>query len=94
MITRKAILAAFELITNDKSVKTAVVFIHNKDTIFSRIERVRITRSHKNHQHFTVTFGRCNYAEREFLKKPLRDATGPIPKVMIKDWPKKKKKVS
>lgn len=66
MITRKAIAAAFEVITNDKLVKTVVIFVDTTQ-MFSRMERVRVTRIGKG-QSFAVQFGRLNYAEREYIK--------------------------
>jgi hypothetical protein len=70
VITRKGIVAAFELITNDRLVKTVTYFIDLKRA-FTRIERVRITRVSRGRtgQDFRVQLGRCNYAEREYLKR-------------------------
>ncbi|MFZ1074824.1 MAG: hypothetical protein WAN50_00390 [Minisyncoccia bacterium] len=88
MITRKAIAAAFEVITNDKTVKTVVMFCDLENT-FNRIQSVRVTRIRNNGQSFYVRFGRCNFAEREYLKKFGRLGK-PLPKCWI--IPVKKKK--
>lgn len=63
MITRKGILSAFEVITNDQTVKTVTVFV-GLERILSKIERVRITRVYRGKQEFRVMLGKCNYAER------------------------------
>ena len=88
MITRKSIVAAFEIIANDKTFRTVSVFI-GIDRIFREIERVRVTRVFKNKQEFRVMLGKCNYAEREFLKRASRQHK-PLPKIMVSEWPKRK----
>lgn len=89
MVTRKAILGAFEIIVNDKTVRSVSMFV-DLDRPFNQIERVRVTRVFRGKQEFRVMLGRCNYAEREYLKSPSRKGK-PLPKVMISGWPKKKK---
>ena len=83
MITRKAILAAFEVITNDNTIKTVTYFV-DTTAQFNRMERVRVTRISKGRtgQDFRVQFGRCNYAERKYVKKFARRGER-IPKLWI-----------
>ncbi len=89
MITRKAILAAFELIADDKSVRTVTVFC-DVTVLLSKIERVRITRIHRGKQDFRVQLGKPNYAERDFIRKQAR--VGKIKdKIMVSSkWPVRK----
>lgn len=88
MITRKGILSAFEVITNDQTVKTVTVFV-GLERILSKIERVRITRVYRGKQEFRVMLGKCNYAEREFLKTASKHGKS-LPKFMISLWTRKK----
>ncbi len=92
MITRRAILSAFEVITNDKEVRSVTIFV-GLEKPFCQIERVRATRVFKGKQEFRVMFGRCNYTEREFLKNASKKSKK-LPKVMISGWPKRKKVAS
>lgn len=81
MVTRKAILAAFELIVNDKDVKTVTYYVDPK-LLFNRIERVRITRVRKGEQDFRVQMGKCNYAELKRVKTASHNGE-PLPKTWI-----------
>lgn len=91
MITRKAINAAFEIITNDKAVKTVTMFCPNRPHVSTfKMERVRVTRIGKSKQSFAVTFGRINYAERQFVQKHISKNVV-TPSYWIKGFAKKKK---
>lgn len=66
----------FEVILRDKQVKTVTLFCSPLSNI---TQRIRMTRRKKSDHEITVTFGKPNYAEREFIrickksnKKPTR----------------------
>lgn len=89
MITRKAILSAFEIITAYPTAKIVTVFV-GLERIFLNIERVRISRVCKGKDQFRVMLGKCNRAELKFLKSASGDGK-PLPKHMIIVYRKNKK---
>jgi hypothetical protein len=92
MVTRKAIVAAFEAIVNDPKTKTAVVFCPDRPAVPTfKMNRVRVTRvgNDKSGQHFRVALGRINYAERQFIARHI-SKTHKTPKVWIVPTPKRK----
>ena len=96
MVTRKAITGAFELIINEKNVKTVTLFVNAP--LIRNISRVRITRVHKGQQDFRVQLGLPNFAEKRILMRRLRESAPTrnpqgYDKVILTEFPKRKKAV-
>jgi hypothetical protein len=72
MITRKAITTAFEVITEDRNVKTITVFCPNRPSVsVFRMQRVRVTRVAKHDNSYRVELGRLNYAELKYVESQI-----------------------
>lgn len=83
---------AIEMLLRDPTKRTVTVFIPPKTTCR---DRVRVTWVHKprakaKEQTFVVTFGRPNYAEREWLALCKKAKCNPR-RIWFKFWPKKKR---
>lgn len=88
MVTRKAIVTAFETIVLDKEMKSITVFCGAKNIPLLKTERVRVTRLKRSPKDFRVTLGRMNYVERAYAQREA--AAKRTPKVMM-TWTAKKK---
>lgn len=84
MITRKAIIAAFETITGDKSVKSVTIFCPDRPRVSTfKMQRVRVTREAKNPTGYRVQLGRMNYAERRYVEQQI-SKTHQTPRVWVR----------
>jgi hypothetical protein len=91
MVTRKAIVNAFEIITNT-DIKSVTVFCSAKNIPLSKTCRVRVTRDKKSPDSYRVTLGRMNYAERQYVMDGGFKAPNKLPKLLIAWKPGKKPK--
>jgi hypothetical protein len=85
MITRKALIAAFETIMSDSTIKTVTVFCPNRPAVPTfRMQRVRVTAEYngKRNGGYRVTVGRMNYAERKYVERQI-SKTRRTPKIWI-----------
>lgn len=83
MITRKAIVGAFEVMQEYAEAKTVVVFCPNRPNVsVFKMQRVRITRYGRTKTDFRVQLGRVNYAERQYIARQI-SKTHRTPKVWI-----------
>lgn len=92
MVTRKAIVNAFEIIILNEDIKSVTTFCSSKKTPLSRTCRVRVTRDKKSPDSYRVTLGRMNYAEREYVKRGGFKLPNKLPKLWIVWKPGKKPK--
>ena len=86
MITRKALVAAFETIMSDNTIKTVTVFCPNRPTVsVLKMQRVRVTAEYngKHNGGYRVTVGRTNYAERQYVQRQIAK-THRTPRIWIK----------
>jgi len=84
----KAFTDGMEAILRIKNVKSVTVFVPAKnDTKF----RVRLTRTKKSCNEIFITYGKPNYAEREFLKQCKRAKCHPK-RMWLKYFPEKKRR--
>lgn len=84
--SRQDFVTGLECILTDQEVYSVTVFCGNLSDVK---QRIRMTRRGKDE--LIITMGRPNYAEREFLKLCKKAKTRPR-KVMLKFYPKRKKK--
>jgi len=78
------VLVALGYLADDPGKKTVVCFLSDQK------RRVRVTRIRRGEDHFIVTIGRYNYAEREFVKSCKRAHTLPKP-LWFRPFPQKRK---
>ena len=85
----KYIINVVDILINDNSLRRAVKYVSPKEII--RGTRGKFFKSSDNIE-ITLTIGRPNYIEREFIalcqkaKEPF-----PVKKIQLQNWPKKKK---
>lgn len=85
MITRKAILAAFELIANDPGVVEVLYFVFRDGQPVETVCRVRVMRDLEFPDLYTVALGLCTKGEREwFAEKTAED--GVSPRFYLRTW--------
>lgn len=79
MVTRKAIISAFEMIVNDPKVRYVMYFCFKDGQAVDTVTAVRILRSDKEHPtKYGVHLGLLGKAEVEwFAKKTTKDGLSP-----------------
>jgi hypothetical protein len=85
MVTRKAIVAAFETIFGDATIKTVTVFCPSRPNVPTfKMQRVRVTAEYngKRNGGYRVTVGRMNYAERQYVARQI-SKTRRTPRIWI-----------
>ncbi len=85
MVTRKAILAAFELIVEDQDIAEVLYFVFKDGTPLEKVCRVDVTRDMEFPDRYSVRLGLCSKGEREwFWEKTKQDEVSP--KFHIRTW--------